>query len=45
MKKADKVSPALMLACASGTHYKSAVVTLFKAAGSATRTTRSLVAA
>jgi type VI secretion system secreted protein Hcp len=37
MKKADKVSPALMLACASGSHFKSASVTLFRAAGSATK--------
>ena len=37
MKKADKVSPALMLACAAGTRYQSAVVTMFKAAGSATK--------
>jgi type VI secretion system secreted protein Hcp len=37
MKKADKVSAALLLACASSTRYKSAVVTLFKTAGSATK--------
>jgi type VI secretion system secreted protein Hcp len=33
MKLADQVSPALFLACAKGSHYKTATVTLVKAAG------------
>jgi type VI secretion system secreted protein Hcp len=33
MKRADQVSPALFLACAKGSHYKTATVTLVKAAG------------
>ncbi len=34
MKKADQISPALFLACAKGTHYKSATVTMVKPTGS-----------
>jgi type VI secretion system secreted protein Hcp len=34
MKKADQVSPALLLACAKGSHYKTATVSLVKATAS-----------
>jgi type VI secretion system secreted protein Hcp len=34
MKKADQVSPSLFLACAKGTHYKTATVTMVKPTGS-----------
>jgi type VI secretion system secreted protein Hcp len=37
MKKADAASPALFLACAQGAHYKSATVTISRAAGSAAK--------